>query len=103
MDEPLTPDRKAECYRIFAASLAELDLDGVGRNAKDQPRIFGPEGRDTVDAARLHIDAQAVRPAEFDQLGGVVRRQRMQVPENQGNQVVAGCDFDLRNRASGFE
>jgi sialic acid synthase SpsE/sugar phosphate isomerase/epimerase len=29
MDEPLSPERKAECYRIFAASLAELDLDGV--------------------------------------------------------------------------
>jgi N-acetylneuraminate synthase len=29
MDEPLTAERKAECYRIFAASLAELDLDGV--------------------------------------------------------------------------
>jgi sialic acid synthase SpsE/sugar phosphate isomerase/epimerase len=29
MDEPLCPERKAECYRIFAASLAELDLDGV--------------------------------------------------------------------------
>jgi sialic acid synthase SpsE/sugar phosphate isomerase/epimerase len=29
MDEPLSPDQKAECYRIFAASLAELDLDGV--------------------------------------------------------------------------
>jgi sialic acid synthase SpsE/sugar phosphate isomerase/epimerase len=29
MDEPLSPEQKAECYRIFAASLAELDLDGV--------------------------------------------------------------------------
>jgi len=29
MDEPLSAERKAECYRIFAASLAELDLDGV--------------------------------------------------------------------------
>jgi sialic acid synthase SpsE/sugar phosphate isomerase/epimerase len=29
MDEPLVPEQKAECYRIFAASLAELDLDGV--------------------------------------------------------------------------
>ena len=29
MDEPLSAGRKAECYRIFAASLAELDLDGV--------------------------------------------------------------------------
>jgi N-acetylneuraminate synthase len=29
MDEPLAPEQKAECYRIFAASLAELDLDGV--------------------------------------------------------------------------
>jgi sialic acid synthase SpsE/sugar phosphate isomerase/epimerase len=29
MDQPLSPERKAECYRIFAASLAELDLDGV--------------------------------------------------------------------------
>lgn len=29
MDEPLSSERKAECYRIFAASLAELDLDGV--------------------------------------------------------------------------
>ncbi|WP_291848433.1 N-acetylneuraminate synthase family protein [Bradyrhizobium sp.] len=29
MDKPLSPERKAECYRIFAASLAELDLDGV--------------------------------------------------------------------------
>jgi N-acetylneuraminate synthase len=29
MDEPLSPERKAECYRIFAASLAELDMDGV--------------------------------------------------------------------------
>ncbi|HEY9455712.1 MAG TPA: N-acetylneuraminate synthase family protein [Bradyrhizobium sp.] len=29
MDEPLSPERKAECYRIFAGSLAELDLDGV--------------------------------------------------------------------------
>jgi sialic acid synthase SpsE/sugar phosphate isomerase/epimerase len=29
MDEPLAAERKAECYRIFAASLAELDLDGV--------------------------------------------------------------------------
>jgi N-acetylneuraminate synthase len=27
--EPLSAERKAECYRIFAASLAELDLDGV--------------------------------------------------------------------------
>ncbi|UPK02097.1 N-acetylneuraminate synthase family protein [Bradyrhizobium sp. 170] len=29
MDEPLSAEWKAECYRIFAASLAELDLDGV--------------------------------------------------------------------------
>ncbi|WP_245320324.1 N-acetylneuraminate synthase family protein [Bradyrhizobium lablabi] len=29
MDEPLSPERKAECYRIFAASLKELDMDGV--------------------------------------------------------------------------
>jgi N-acetylneuraminate synthase len=29
MDEPLSPERKAECYRIFSASLAELDMDGV--------------------------------------------------------------------------
>src|SRR3954454_8133478 len=29
MDEPLSAERKAECYRIFAASLAELDLDSV--------------------------------------------------------------------------
>jgi sialic acid synthase SpsE/sugar phosphate isomerase/epimerase len=29
MDEPLSSEQKAECYRIFAASLAELDLDGV--------------------------------------------------------------------------
>jgi N-acetylneuraminate synthase len=29
MDEPLSAERKAECYRIFAASLGELDLDGV--------------------------------------------------------------------------
>ena len=29
MDEPLSAERKAECYRIFAASLAELDLDGI--------------------------------------------------------------------------
>jgi sialic acid synthase SpsE/sugar phosphate isomerase/epimerase len=29
MDEPLSAERKAECYRIFAASLAELDLDGA--------------------------------------------------------------------------
>jgi sialic acid synthase SpsE/sugar phosphate isomerase/epimerase len=29
MDKPLPPDQKAECYRIFAASLKELDLDGV--------------------------------------------------------------------------
>jgi sialic acid synthase SpsE/sugar phosphate isomerase/epimerase len=29
MDEPLAPEQKAECYRIFAASLGELDLDGV--------------------------------------------------------------------------
>jgi len=29
MDEPLSPERKTECYRIFSASLAELDLDGV--------------------------------------------------------------------------
>ena len=29
MDEPLSAERKAECYRIFATSLAELDLDGV--------------------------------------------------------------------------
>jgi len=29
MDEPLSAEQKAECYRIFAASLAELDLDGV--------------------------------------------------------------------------
>ena len=29
MDEPLGPDQKAECYRIFAASLGELDLEGV--------------------------------------------------------------------------
>jgi N-acetylneuraminate synthase len=29
MDEPLSAERKAECYRIFAASLAELDLEGV--------------------------------------------------------------------------
>jgi N-acetylneuraminate synthase len=29
MDEPLPPDVKAERYRIFAASLKELDLDGV--------------------------------------------------------------------------
>jgi len=29
MDEPLSQEQKAECYRIFAASLAELDLDGV--------------------------------------------------------------------------
>jgi sialic acid synthase SpsE/sugar phosphate isomerase/epimerase len=29
MDEPLSAERKTECYRIFAASLAELDLDGV--------------------------------------------------------------------------
>jgi sialic acid synthase SpsE/sugar phosphate isomerase/epimerase len=29
MDEPLSAELKAECYRIFAASLAELDLDGV--------------------------------------------------------------------------
>lgn len=29
MDEPLSAERKAECYRIFAASLTELDLDGV--------------------------------------------------------------------------
>jgi sialic acid synthase SpsE/sugar phosphate isomerase/epimerase len=28
-DEPLAPEQKAECYRIFAASLGELDLDGV--------------------------------------------------------------------------
>ena len=27
MDEPLTAERKAECYRIFAASLAELAQD----------------------------------------------------------------------------
>jgi N-acetylneuraminate synthase len=29
MDEPLPPDQKAECYRIFAESLGELDLEGV--------------------------------------------------------------------------
>jgi N-acetylneuraminate synthase len=29
MDEPLGPEQKAERYRIFAASLGELDLDGV--------------------------------------------------------------------------
>jgi sialic acid synthase SpsE len=29
MDEPLPPAEKAERYRIFAASLTELDLDGV--------------------------------------------------------------------------
>lgn len=29
MDEPLPPDEKTERYRIFAASLKELDLDGV--------------------------------------------------------------------------
>jgi sialic acid synthase SpsE len=29
MDAPLAPDQKAERYRIFAASLGELDLDGV--------------------------------------------------------------------------
>ena len=29
MDKPLSPERKAECYRIFSASLAELDMDGV--------------------------------------------------------------------------
>jgi N-acetylneuraminate synthase len=29
MDEPLAPDEKAERYRIFAASLKELDMDGV--------------------------------------------------------------------------
>ena len=29
MDEPLSSEQKAECYRIFAASLGELDLDGV--------------------------------------------------------------------------
>jgi sialic acid synthase SpsE/sugar phosphate isomerase/epimerase len=29
MDEPLPPDEKAERYRIFAASLKELSLDGV--------------------------------------------------------------------------
>jgi sialic acid synthase SpsE/sugar phosphate isomerase/epimerase len=29
MDEPLPPDQKGECYRIFAESLKELDLDGV--------------------------------------------------------------------------
>jgi N-acetylneuraminate synthase len=29
MDVPLPPDEKAERYRIFAASLKELDLDGV--------------------------------------------------------------------------
>jgi N-acetylneuraminate synthase len=29
MDEPLAPEQKAECYRIFAASLAELNLEGV--------------------------------------------------------------------------
>jgi N-acetylneuraminate synthase len=29
MDEPLPPEEKAERYRIFAASLKELDLDGV--------------------------------------------------------------------------
>jgi sialic acid synthase SpsE/sugar phosphate isomerase/epimerase len=29
MDEVLGPEQKAECYRIFAASLGELDLDGV--------------------------------------------------------------------------
>lgn len=29
MDEPLSPERKAECYRIFAASLTELDMDGI--------------------------------------------------------------------------
>jgi sialic acid synthase SpsE/sugar phosphate isomerase/epimerase len=29
MDEVLAPEQKAECYRIFAASLGELDLDGV--------------------------------------------------------------------------
>jgi N-acetylneuraminate synthase len=29
MDEPLSPEQKAERYRIFAASLAELDMDGV--------------------------------------------------------------------------
>ena len=29
MDEPLSAEHKVECYRIFAASLAELDLDGV--------------------------------------------------------------------------
>jgi sialic acid synthase SpsE/sugar phosphate isomerase/epimerase len=29
MDQPLSPEQKAECYRIFADSLAELDLDGV--------------------------------------------------------------------------
>jgi sialic acid synthase SpsE len=29
MDEPLPPEQKAERYRIFAASLGELDLDGV--------------------------------------------------------------------------
>lgn len=29
MDEPLSPEAKAERYRIFAASLNELDMDGV--------------------------------------------------------------------------
>lgn len=29
MDEPLPPEEKAERYRIFAQSLAELDMDGV--------------------------------------------------------------------------
>ncbi|WP_249159007.1 N-acetylneuraminate synthase family protein [Bradyrhizobium jicamae] len=29
MDEPLPPEEKAERYRIFAASLKELDMDGV--------------------------------------------------------------------------
>jgi sialic acid synthase SpsE/sugar phosphate isomerase/epimerase len=29
MDEPLPADQKAECYRIFADSLGELDLEGI--------------------------------------------------------------------------
>jgi len=51
MDEPLAPDQKAERYRIFAASLAELDLEGVElipQTMAPFPWHFGGQGHQNI-------------------------------------------------------
>ena len=76
----------------------EGELQVVRGQRVMQLDVAGLQGVHAVGAARLQQDRETVFAAERRQLGPVRIGQRLQVAEHQYPRVIAGREFDLRDR-----